>query len=83
MKTAIWIPDAVFNEAEWLARRTGKSSSQFYAQAIAEYLARHLPDAVTEAMNAVCDRLGNDSHGFSCAAARETLEKSTWDSAIP
>jgi hypothetical protein len=24
-----------------------------------------------------------DSHGFACAAARETLEKQKWDSAIP
>jgi len=83
MKTAIWIPDAVFNEAEWLARRTGKSLSQLYAQAIAEYIARHLPDAVTEAMDAVCNRLGSDSDGFASAAARKTLEKQTWDRAIP
>lgn len=78
MKTAISIPDTVFREAERFARRTRKSHSQLYAQAIAEYLARHLPDAITEAMDAVCDRLGTDSDGFASAAARKTLEKQTW-----
>lgn len=78
MKTAISIPDAVFEEAERFAHRTKKSRSQLYAQAMAEYLARHLPDAVTEAMDAVCDRLGTESDAFISAAARKTLEKQPW-----
>lgn len=78
MKTAISIPDTVFAEAERFAHRTRKSRSQLYAQAMAEYLARHLPDAVTEAMDAVCDRLGTESDAFISAATRKTLERQTW-----
>jgi hypothetical protein len=82
MKTAIWIPEAVLNKAEWLARCTSRTRSELYSQAIAEYLARHLPNAVTEAMNAVSDRFGNDTDGFASAAAKSTLKKETWDSNI-
>ena len=57
MKTAISLPDRVFKEAERFARRQKKSSSQLYAEALAEYLARHAPNDITEAMNSVCDHL--------------------------
>src|SRR4051812_18924866 len=50
MKTAVSLPDRVYREAEGYARRTRKSRSQLYAEALAEYLARHAPDEVTEAM---------------------------------
>jgi metal-responsive CopG/Arc/MetJ family transcriptional regulator len=38
VKTAISIPDAVFEEAERLARRRGWSRSQLYANAVADYI---------------------------------------------
>jgi len=57
MKTVISIPNAVFREAERFPRRTRTSRSQLYVEAIAEHIARHLHGAVTEAMDAVCDRL--------------------------
>ena len=60
MKTAISLPDRVFREADRHARRTGKSRSQLYAEALAEYLARHAPDAVTDAMNQVCDSVWHE-----------------------
>jgi hypothetical protein len=53
MKTEVSLPDDVFRAAEAQARRTKKSRSQLYAEALAEYLARHAPDEVTEAMNRV------------------------------
>jgi hypothetical protein len=57
MKTAISLPDELFIAAEQQAKRTRKSRSQLYAEALAEYLARHAPDEVTEAMNRVVERL--------------------------
>jgi hypothetical protein len=54
MKTAISIPDDVFAGAERLARRTKKSRSKLFSDAVREYLARHNPEEVTEAMNRVC-----------------------------
>ena len=38
MKTAISIPDAVFEDAERLAKRRGWSRSELYANAVAEYV---------------------------------------------
>jgi len=78
MKTAVSLPDAVFKEAERFARQSHKSRSQLYAEAIAEYLARHLPDAVTEAMNQVCGRLDTERDGFVATAARKTLASESW-----
>ena len=79
MKTAISLPDAVYRDAERYARRTGKSRSQLYAEALAEYLARHAPDEVTEAMNGVADQLGGSrSDRFVSAAARRVLEGVEW-----
>src|SRR5207302_10510760 len=49
MKTAISIPDDVYAEVERLARRLNRSRSRLYADAAREYVARHDPDAVTDA----------------------------------
>lgn len=57
MKTAVSLPDDVYPAAERQARRTRKSRSQLYAEALSEYLARHAPDEVTGAMHSVVDRL--------------------------
>ena len=51
MKTAISLPDDLFQAAERHRRRQGKSRSQLYAEALSEYLSRHGPDEVTEAMD--------------------------------
>ena len=53
MKTAISIPDDVFEAAEQLARRLGKSRSELYSTAIASYVDQHRQDGVTEQLNEV------------------------------
>lgn len=78
MKTAVSLPDDVFEQAERQARRTRKSRSQLYADALSEYLARHAPDEVTEAMNGVVDQLKQPNDPFVSAAARRVLERSEW-----
>jgi metal-responsive CopG/Arc/MetJ family transcriptional regulator len=78
MKTAVSLPDDVFREAERHARRTRKSRSQLYAEALSEYLARHVPDEVTEAMNGVIDQLKQPTDPFVSMAARRVLERSEW-----
>ncbi|HET6497787.1 MAG TPA: hypothetical protein VFH17_01850 [Coriobacteriia bacterium] len=77
MKTAISIPDDVFEDAEALARATRQSRSQLYSRAVREYVARHAPDSVTAALDTVCAELPPDA-GFATAAARRTLERSEW-----
>ena len=78
MKTAISIPDNVFDEAERLARRMRKSRSQLYKHALTEYVARHTPDQVTEAMDRVCAKLGQPTDSFVSTASRCIFERSAW-----
>jgi metal-responsive CopG/Arc/MetJ family transcriptional regulator len=78
MKTAISLPERVFKEAERFARKQKKSRSQLYAEAIAEYLARHAPNDITEAMNTVCDHLDYSTDIFRNAAAKKVLQKESW-----
>jgi metal-responsive CopG/Arc/MetJ family transcriptional regulator len=78
MKTAISIPDEVFARAERLARRTKKSRSQLFSDAVREYVARHAPDDITEAMDRVSAELGEPTDRFVSEAARRVLERSEW-----
>ena len=78
MKIAISVPNHIFRAAEQHARRAQKSRSQLYAEALAEYLARHAPDEVTEAMNRVADQLTAAEDGFGPAAAQRVLARSEW-----
>ena len=80
MKTAISVPDDVFNRAERLARTAGKSRSEVYSAALREYVARHEPDEVTEAINRAIEDLGEDAapDEFLRAAAKRVLDASEW-----
>ncbi len=80
MKTAVTIPDAVFQAGERLAKRTRKSRSQLYADALAEYLVRHSPDEVTAAMDRAIAAVGDAAlpDRFHARAARAVLERSEW-----
>lgn len=79
MKTAISLPDDVYHGAERYAKRTRKSRSQLYAEALSEYLARHAPDEVTETMNMVVGQLGESARDpFVAGAARRMLKSVEW-----
>ncbi len=78
MKTAVSIPDDVFEAAERLARRTKKSRSRLFSDALGEYVARHSPEDVTDTMNQVCAELGASKDPFVFSAARRALERSEW-----
>jgi succinate dehydrogenase/fumarate reductase flavoprotein subunit len=78
MKTAISVPDKIFKEAERYARRVRKSRSALYSEALAEYLARHAPDAVTDALDQVCRELDSQKDKFSRAAGRRILTRTPW-----
>jgi len=78
MKTAVSIPDEIFQSAERLARRTRKSRSQLFSEAIREYVARHAAEEVTDSMNRVCDKVQNPKDEFAASAARRILERNEW-----
>ena len=78
MKTAVSIPDDLFRRADALARRLGKSRSELYREALADYIARRELGAVTSALNQIADEIAQDRGGFISAAAGRTLERSEW-----
>jgi predicted transcriptional regulator len=78
MKTAISLPDAIFRDAERLAKRLKMSRSKLYMEAVAEYVARHEPEAVTEAMNQLAAKLDTRPDEFATVAARRVLGRSEW-----
>jgi metal-responsive CopG/Arc/MetJ family transcriptional regulator len=78
MKTAISIPDALFERAEQLARRSGKSRSEIYRDALAEYLARREPNAITASLDEIVAELGNPVDEWVAETGRRALERSEW-----
>jgi metal-responsive CopG/Arc/MetJ family transcriptional regulator len=78
MKTAVSISDDLYERAERLARRTKKSRSRLFADALREYLARHAPDEVSKAMNRACAEAGEANDPLVSSAARRILERSEW-----
>jgi hypothetical protein len=78
MKTAVSIPDDVFDEAERLAVELQTSRSQLYSRALQEFVARHAPDRLTEAMNRVVKEVGTEVDEFSRRASRRVLEQVEW-----
>lgn len=80
MKTAVSVPNDVFVRAEKLARAAGRSRSDVYSAALREYVARHDPDEVTDAVNRAMDELGEEAapDAFVREAALRVLEGSEW-----
>ena len=78
MKIAVSVPDAVFEEAENLAKRLKVSRSELYAKALAEFVSRHAPDAVTDSFNRVCAELEGEPDPAFQRAARKILENAEW-----
>jgi predicted transcriptional regulator len=78
MKTAVSIPDDLFRRADVLAQRLGKSRSQVYREALAEYVFRREPRSVTLALDEVVGELGPGSDAWLDEAARTALQRSEW-----
>ncbi len=74
MKTAVSIPDDVFNEAEELARRTKVSRSELYANALRALIAKDR--GVTDALDQVYRNVAADP--AVKAAARRTFTRTEW-----
>ena len=78
MKTAISRPNDVFERAERLARREGRSRSEVYSAALREYVARHTPDEIVDALDRLVAELGDEVDPFVSAASRRRLESTEW-----
>ncbi|MEK7703366.1 MAG: ribbon-helix-helix protein, CopG family [Myxococcota bacterium] len=78
MKTAISLPDPLFERAERFARRLKKSRSEIYRDAVSEYLMRHDADEVTEALDAIAARAETRADAFVASAAHRLLRGEQW-----
>jgi Arc/MetJ-type ribon-helix-helix transcriptional regulator len=78
MKTAVSIPDELFRKADELASRMGKSRSEVYRDALADYVSRRDPGAVTRALDEIVGEISAEERAFARAAARRTLAQSEW-----
>ena len=69
-----------FEAIERLVRRSKRHRSEVYADALREYVARHAPDEVTDALNAVVEKVGEEPEDdrFTQAAARRALSTTEW-----
>jgi metal-responsive CopG/Arc/MetJ family transcriptional regulator len=78
MKTAVSVPNEVYEQAEDLAQRTGRTRSEIYSTALRDYLAHHQAHPVTAAMDRVMSEIDSEPDPFLEAAARETLAEAEW-----
>lgn len=78
MKTAISIPDALFDEAEQTAGDLKMSRSQLYVEAIREFLEKRSASRITKQLNAVYGKEPSRVAPKSEAALYEGLSRETW-----
>lgn len=78
MKTAVSVPNDVYERAERLARREKRSRSDVYSAALREYVDRHEPDEITEALDRTIADVGGETDDFVAAAGRQLVESTDW-----
>lgn len=78
MKTAISIPDPIFQAADSLANRLGVSRSEFYSKAIEAFIEQNKNRDVTARLNQVfaseSNSLGDDYYNLQ----RQSLNREEW-----
>jgi metal-responsive CopG/Arc/MetJ family transcriptional regulator len=78
MKTAISIPDELFESAERFAQRQGMSRSELYATALRYYLQEHRSEGITERLDEI---YSTEAEALDPAITRlqaQSLPKDTW-----
>lgn len=78
MKTAISVPDEVFESADELAGELGVSRSALYSAAMAEYLAKHRGADVTARLNEVYGEVDSRLPAEFRRAQARAVGKSDW-----
>jgi predicted transcriptional regulator len=77
MKTAISLSADLHRRADRFAKRTHRSRSAVYADALEHYLLRHDVDEITQALDAVFSAADEPDAALTNAAAA-TLARSEW-----
>lgn len=78
MKTAISVPDDIFESADQLAKRRGVSRSELYVTALKDFLHKHGDDEITARLDEIYD---SDQQGLDPALQSlqsRSLRKTKW-----
>ena len=78
MKTAISIPDEIFEAADRTARKLGVSRSELYATAVHEYVERHRVEDVTAKLNEVYSSTESDLDEHLNKMQSQLIAKENW-----
>lgn len=78
MRSKSALPSRLEMKVTRVARRLRKPAGRVLAEAIDEYVARHDPEAITEAMNRVADDVDTRPDAAHAAAASRTLASTEW-----
>jgi metal-responsive CopG/Arc/MetJ family transcriptional regulator len=78
MKTAISIPDEVFEAADRAAKKLGVSRSEFYSTAVYEFIERNRMEDVTSKLNEVYASSASNLDENLAAMQHQLLAKDDW-----
>ncbi|MDO5094813.1 MAG: hypothetical protein Q4D79_15600 [Propionibacteriaceae bacterium] len=75
MKTAVSIPDPIFEQAERVAKARGWTRSHLYTEAVRAYMEQLEDDPVTSALDALADELGTEP---VVSSGRALIDSGAW-----
>ncbi len=80
MKTAISIPDNIFNKAEVTAKQLGLARSQLYVRAIEEFIDHHNKESITKKLNVLYEAIDTEKELMDAGldTLREATEHDSW-----
>ena len=78
MKTAISIPDPIYEAAELLSRRLSMSRSELYAKAVERFVQTHQTENLTALINEVCDQVDTSVDPALRKMQSESLPRDEW-----
>jgi len=78
MKTAISIPDPLFEAAEQFAKRMGLTRSELYAVALQEYLQAHKREQITKQLDVVYADKDSSLDPLFVKLQAHTLSEENW-----
>jgi Predicted transcriptional regulators containing the CopG/Arc/MetJ DNA-binding domain and a metal-binding domain len=78
MKTAISLPDPIFEEAETLAQHLGISRSELYTEALKAYLRRYNRERILSQLNEVYSKESSDLDTVMATMQFISLPQEDW-----
>ena len=79
MKTAVSLPDDLYERAERAAERLGLNRSQLYSEALAKFLLDLGPDPVTERLSQLAgEHAAEQTPAQAAIAARSLIDSGGW-----